>query len=80
MLPIVFASEILVARRRAANLTQETLAHRAGVTVGTVAKLEQGRELNPRLNTCEKLAEALSCPVCDLIGGPSKSHASRQRS
>jgi transcriptional regulator with XRE-family HTH domain len=65
---VAFAREVLAAKRLEANLTQETLAHRAGVTVGTVAKLEQGRELNPRLNTCEKLARALSCPVCDLIG------------
>ncbi len=63
----LFAAKMLAARRRAAKLTQEMLAHRAGVTVGTVAKLERGRESNPRLNTCEKLATALSCPVCDLI-------------
>jgi DNA-binding Xre family transcriptional regulator len=35
--------------------------------VATVAHLEQGRELNPRLGTCEKLAVALGCSVCDLV-------------
>jgi transcriptional regulator with XRE-family HTH domain len=68
---VAFARRALAARRQAAHLTQETLAQRAGVTVGTVAKLEQGRDVNPRLKTCEKLARALACPVCELIGGGS---------
>jgi transcriptional regulator with XRE-family HTH domain len=63
----VFGSDLLVSRRRQARLTQEALAYKAGVTVATVAHLEQGRELNPRLGTCEKLAVALGCSVCDLV-------------
>ena len=63
----MFDAALLVKHRKRARLTQEALAYRAGVTVATVAHLEQGRELNPRLGTCEKLAGALGCSVCDLV-------------
>ena len=79
ILLVAFARKSLAARREAAHLTQEKLANRAGVTVGTVAKLEQGREVNPRLRTCEKLAEALSCHVCDLIVTAEQSRPQRAK-
>ncbi|MFK3982632.1 ATP-binding protein [Micromonospora sp. NPDC050397] len=51
--------EQLRARRRAAGLTQEDLAVRAGVGVRTVRDLERGHALRPQRTTVELLATAL---------------------
>lgn len=50
--------------RRAAFLTQAELAGRAGVTVGTVIRLEQGGPAN--LPTVRKLAEVLGVDPAEL--------------
>src|SRR5215472_4982637 len=52
------------ARRRAAGWTQEELAGRAGVSVGALRDLEQGRTRRPRSGLVARLAEVL-----DLSGG-----------
>ncbi|HEY7009327.1 MAG TPA: tetratricopeptide repeat protein [Jatrophihabitantaceae bacterium] len=53
-----FARE-LRALRRAAGLSQEALAERAGVSVDSVAALERGRRRHPRTGTVQALAAAL---------------------
>jgi DNA-binding XRE family transcriptional regulator len=54
----------LKALRRGAFLTQAELADRAGVTVGTVIRLEQGGPAN--LATVRRLAEALNVDPTEL--------------
>src|SRR5258706_552685 len=46
------------ARRRAAGLSQEDLAGLAGVSVGAVRDLEQGRTIQPHTGTVERLIRA----------------------
>lgn len=55
--------------RRARNLTQESLAERAGLSAVTVAKLEQ-QTRNPSLATLHAIAKALDVGAGDLIGQP----------
>ena len=45
------------------------MAERAGVVYVLVARLELGRT-DPRLSTLERLAEALSIDVVELLTGP----------
>jgi transcriptional regulator with XRE-family HTH domain len=45
--------------RSAANLTQEELAERAGLSVQAISMLERGARRTPRTNTVEALSDAL---------------------
>jgi DNA-binding SARP family transcriptional activator/DNA-binding XRE family transcriptional regulator len=59
--------------RRGAGLTQQQLADRAGVSVGLVRDLEQGRTARPRGDTIGTLARALGLDpavVSDAAGRP----------
>ncbi len=51
---------LLRRHRRAASLTQEELAARAGISARTVADLERGVNLTPRRDTLELLIQALA--------------------
>ncbi|HZC04389.1 MAG TPA: AAA family ATPase [Ktedonobacterales bacterium] len=51
--------ELLRAHRHAANLTQEQLAVRAGVSVNAIGDLERGRNRSAHQATVERLANAL---------------------
>lgn len=53
--------------RRERNLTQESLAERAGLSAVTVAKLEQETR-NPSIATLQAIAKALEVSAGDLIG------------
>jgi len=53
-------------QRRLAKLTQEKLAHRAGLHRNVVGLLERG-EQSPTLRTIDRLAEALGIPPRDLL-------------
>jgi transcriptional regulator with XRE-family HTH domain len=59
--------------RQKCDLTQASLASRAGVTVETVARLERvvrGRDsanFNPSLDTLLRLSAALGVDICDLL-------------
>jgi len=57
----------LVAARKAARLTQESLATKAGLSRPTIARLEAGE--TPSLPTLEKLAKALGKTVGELLSG-----------
>jgi transcriptional regulator with XRE-family HTH domain len=47
------------------DLTQEALAHAAGITVGHLSKIERGQS-NPGWETVAAIAEALSVSLAEL--------------
>jgi transcriptional regulator with XRE-family HTH domain len=49
--------------REQAKLTQEGLAHRAGVSSAAIFRIEQGRPSDPKLSTLVALAQALGVTV-----------------
>lgn len=55
--------------RESAGLTQEALAHAAGLGRVTLVRLENG-EQSPRYETLASLARALERPIQDLLSGP----------
>ena len=48
------------------DLTQEQVAHRSGVHATEVSRIERGKR-DPRISTVEKLAEAVSLSVSELL-------------
>jgi len=56
--------------RRLADLTQEQVAERSGVSVDVVRKLEQRRKHSARLPTLHALAKGLGVEVVALLGDP----------
>ncbi|ASQ94785.1 hypothetical protein CGL27_18455 [Streptomyces sp. 11-1-2] len=52
------------------DLTQEQLADRAGVSVDTIRRLEQGTQRGARIATYQKLAGALDIELARLLGQP----------
>jgi transcriptional regulator with XRE-family HTH domain len=55
-------------RRKAFGLSQEHLAHRAGVSLNAVHKLEAGRITDPHFSTLSGIARALDTTVAELVG------------
>jgi transcriptional regulator with XRE-family HTH domain len=55
--------------RVAAQLTQQELAMRAGVSLSQIMQLEQGRTPDPRMSTLLLLAEALGVDMNRLTAG-----------
>lgn len=47
-------------------MTQEALAHGAGITVGHLSKIERGLA-NPGWSTVEAIAGALGVPMADIV-------------
>lgn len=76
----VFRPELLALRRRMLGLSQAELADRAGISQGTLSKVEQGLREVPA-DMIDKLAEALECPrsffyqVEREYGSPMSAHA-----
>ena len=74
----VHFAERLRELRIQAEMTQAELAHRAGVTVETVARIERvlrGRasaNANPSLDTTARIASALGVEIVDLLAPSSK--------
>ncbi len=52
--------------RGARGMTQEQLAHKAGLSRAYVARLETGRH-NPPVLTLARIAKALKVPMADLF-------------
>jgi transcriptional regulator with XRE-family HTH domain len=48
------------------RITQESLAHDAGISVSTLQRIESGTH-QPRLTTLRALAKAPDAPVVDLL-------------
>jgi transcriptional regulator with XRE-family HTH domain len=63
---VVHIGERLKRQRTRRALTQAELAERAGVTTATVARIERD-EIEPRMTTLRKLAEALEVDPAELV-------------
>jgi len=62
---------ISLARLRSeADLSQEQLAERSGVSRRTIAGIETGSNENPELGSLAALAKALGRTVADIVGQP----------
>ena len=64
---MVHIGERLRKQRTRRALTQAELAERSGVTTATVARIERD-EIEPRMTTLRKLAEALGVEPAELVG------------
>ena len=53
--------------RERKGLSQDRLAKLADVANNTIIKIEQGENVNPRLDTLKKVAKALDVSVDELI-------------
>jgi transcriptional regulator with XRE-family HTH domain len=53
--------------RKAADLTQQQLANRAGLSMTAVVHIESGRIKDPRMSTLKAIAQVLGVTVNDLI-------------
>jgi len=60
-------AQLLRRYRRAAGLTQEQLAERAGLSARAVSDLERGENRAPRRDTLDLLADALELPPADRV-------------
>ncbi|UCD15906.1 MAG: helix-turn-helix transcriptional regulator [Candidatus Omnitrophota bacterium] len=63
----ILFSKRLKELRRKKKLTQEELAHRAGIDYKYVQILESKKPSSPTLNTLEKLAKALNISISRLL-------------
>ena len=63
---MVHIGQSLKRQRTLKALTQAQLAERAGVTTATVARIERD-EIEPRMTTLRKLADALGVEPADLV-------------
>ena len=54
-------------RRRAQGLSVARLEEASGVNAATIWNIEGGAGANPTLRTLCKLADALDCPLSDLL-------------
>ena len=60
-------SKNLKGLREKKGLSQDRLAKLADIANNTIIKIEQGENINPRLDTLKKIAKALEVSVDDLI-------------
>jgi transcriptional regulator with XRE-family HTH domain len=58
------------ATRKAAGISQEEVARRAGVSLNVINRLERGVILDPHYSTLRGIASALGVPVEDLLREP----------
>ena len=58
------------ATRKAAGISQEEVARRAGVSLNVINRLERGVILDPHFSTLRGIASALGVPVEDLVREP----------
>jgi transcriptional regulator with XRE-family HTH domain len=63
---------VLREKRRASGLSQRQLAEKVGVDFSYISKLENGRLPAPAAETVGRLAEALACPVEELLSAAKK--------
>ena len=53
--------------RKKYKLSQEELAKKAGITYSTLIKIESGVNVNPTLQTIQKIAKALNVRIDDIV-------------
>jgi DNA-binding XRE family transcriptional regulator len=53
--------------RKESEISQDKLSKIAGLTLHTIAKIESGATLDPRIETVKKIADALGCAIDDLL-------------
>ena len=58
--------DVLIERRKKLGLSHEKLATLAGVTRPAISFVESGKR-NPTLLMCLKLAQALNCPLSEIL-------------
>jgi transcriptional regulator with XRE-family HTH domain len=58
------------ATRKAAGISQEEVARRAGVSLNVINRLERGVILDPHYSTLRGIASALGVPLEDLVREP----------
>jgi transcriptional regulator with XRE-family HTH domain len=63
--PSVALGQAIREFRLQVDLTQEALAHEAGITVGQLSKIERGQS-NPRWGTVRRIARGLRVSLPDL--------------
>jgi transcriptional regulator with XRE-family HTH domain len=61
-----FVGALILAQRKALNLTQEQLSERVGLSRAQIANVENGRSDMP-LKTLQRFAKALECSMKDLV-------------
>ena len=49
------------------GVSQDKLSKLAGITLHTIAKIESGSTLDPRVETLKRIADALGCSIDDLL-------------
>ncbi len=49
------------------GVSQDKLSKLAGITLHTIAKIESGSTLDPRVVTLKRIADALECKIDDLL-------------
>lgn len=69
--------ETLIRLRQARGWTTNRLARESGVGHAALWRIEQGRALNPRAETVQRLAAALGVPAEQLAPGPAPDHEER---
>jgi transcriptional regulator with XRE-family HTH domain len=62
-------AERIRAERKAKQLTQQELAHRAGMSLRAYISLELGEALDPHISTLRRIASGLDLPVEELLTG-----------
>src|SRR5215212_1921426 len=55
-------------RRIALGLSQENLAHAAGLSWGAIQRLEAGKIVDPHYSTLEGIAHTLGTTIAELVG------------
>lgn len=54
--------------RKKHKISQEKLAHKAGITYSTLIKIESGANDNPTIKTMKRIADALEVSLDELVG------------
>ena len=72
-------SDLLTRSRTLAGLTQEELAHAAGISLRAVGDMERGRTLGPQRRTVQALADALRLDPCGAAELEQAAQAGRPR-
>ena len=63
----MFSSANLIRIRKERGLTQEEVARRSGLATVTISKLEEGKNVDPKMSTVMKLVTALECSPNDFF-------------